>query len=133
MERYMLHLKNSSDLNRKMAKDILRQSRILASGMNLILRDCRVSNPQEGNQQPSSYGVELPMQPSMNDAEFQEWKAPDRKFIPSDQAAKVQSLTNPTTTPTSIPTSIPTSTPTITPTITPRPLGSRDMAVCLVS
>ena len=39
----MLHLKNSSDLNRKMAKDILRQSRILASGMNLILRDCRVS------------------------------------------------------------------------------------------
>jgi hypothetical protein len=26
-----------------MAKDILRQSRILASGMNLILRDCRVS------------------------------------------------------------------------------------------
>ena len=43
MERYMLHLKNSSDLNRKMAKDILRQSRILASGMNLILRDCRVS------------------------------------------------------------------------------------------
>jgi hypothetical protein len=39
----MLHLKNSSDLNRKMAKDILRQSRIFASGMNLILRDCRVS------------------------------------------------------------------------------------------
>ena len=43
MERYMLHLKNSSDLNRKMAKDILRQSRRLASGMNLILRDCRIS------------------------------------------------------------------------------------------
>ena len=43
MERYMLHLKNSYDHNRKMAKDILRQSRILASGMNLILRDCRVS------------------------------------------------------------------------------------------
>jgi len=39
----MLHLKNSSDLNRKMAKDILRKSRVLASGMNLILRDCRVS------------------------------------------------------------------------------------------
>jgi len=43
MERYMLHLKNSSDLNRKMAKDILRQSRRLASGMDLILRDCRIS------------------------------------------------------------------------------------------
>ena len=39
----MLHLKNSSDLNRKMAKDILRQSRRLASGMDLILRDCRIS------------------------------------------------------------------------------------------
>ena len=43
MERYMLHLKNSSDLNRKMAKDILRKSRVIASGMNLTLRDCRVS------------------------------------------------------------------------------------------
>ena len=43
MERYMLHLKNSSDLNRKMAKDILRKSRIITSGMNLTLRDCRVS------------------------------------------------------------------------------------------
>ena len=39
----MLHLKNSSDLNRKMAKDILRQSRRLASEMDLILRDCRIS------------------------------------------------------------------------------------------
>ena len=39
----MLHLKNSSDLNRKMAKDLLRQSRRLATGMDLILRDCRVS------------------------------------------------------------------------------------------
>ena len=39
----MLHLKNSSDLNRKMAKNILRESRRLASGMNLILRDCRIS------------------------------------------------------------------------------------------
>ena len=39
----MLHLKNSSNLNRKMAKDILRQSRRLASGMDLILRDCRIS------------------------------------------------------------------------------------------
>ena len=39
----MLHLKNSSNLNRKMAKDILRESRRLASGMDLILRDCRVS------------------------------------------------------------------------------------------
>tara|TARA_A100001037_G_scaffold262738_1_gene252546 strand:+ start:40 stop:603 length:564 start_codon:yes stop_codon:yes gene_type:complete len=43
MDRYMLHLKNSSNLNRKMAKDILRESRRLASGMNLILRDCRIS------------------------------------------------------------------------------------------
>ena len=43
MERYMLHLKNSFDLNRKMAKDILRKSRVIASGMNLTLRDCRVS------------------------------------------------------------------------------------------
>ena len=43
MERYMLHLKNSSDLNRKMAKDILRKSRRLAIGMDLILRDCRIS------------------------------------------------------------------------------------------
>ena len=43
MARYMLHLKNSSELNRKMAKDILRKSRIIASGMNLTLRDCRVS------------------------------------------------------------------------------------------
>ena len=43
MERYMLHLKNSSDLNRKMAKNILRQSRRLASDMDLILRDCRIS------------------------------------------------------------------------------------------
>ena len=39
----MLHLTNSSDLNRKMAKDLLRQSRRLATGMDLILRDCRVS------------------------------------------------------------------------------------------
>jgi len=39
----MLHLKNSSELNRKMAKDILRQSRRLASDMDLILRDCRIS------------------------------------------------------------------------------------------
>ena len=43
MDRYMLHLKNSSNLNRKMAKDILRESRRLASGMDLILRDCRIS------------------------------------------------------------------------------------------
>ena len=43
MDRYMLHLKNSSDLNRKMAKDILRQSRQLVSDMDLILRDCRIS------------------------------------------------------------------------------------------
>ena len=39
----MLHLKNSSDLNRKMAKDILRKSRVITSGMNRTLRDCRVS------------------------------------------------------------------------------------------
>ena len=43
MDRYTLHLKNSSNLNRKMAKDILRESRRLASGMDLILRDCRIS------------------------------------------------------------------------------------------
>ena len=43
MDRYMLHLKNSSNLNRKMAKDILRESRRLTSGMDLILRDCRIS------------------------------------------------------------------------------------------
>ena len=43
MKRYMLHLKNSHDLNRKMAKDTLRKSRIITSGMNLTLRDCRVS------------------------------------------------------------------------------------------
>ena len=43
MDRYMLHLKNSSDLNRKMAKDILRKSRVITSGMNRTLRDCRVS------------------------------------------------------------------------------------------
>ena len=43
MDRYMLHLKNTSNLNRKMAKDILRESRRLASGMDLILRDCRIS------------------------------------------------------------------------------------------
>ena len=39
----MIHLKNSSNLNRKMAKYILRESRRLASGMDLILRDCRIS------------------------------------------------------------------------------------------
>ena len=39
----MLHLKNSSNLDRKMAKDILRESRRLASDMDLILRDCRIS------------------------------------------------------------------------------------------
>jgi len=39
----MLHLKNSSVLNRKMAKNILRESRHLVSGMDLILRDCRIS------------------------------------------------------------------------------------------
>jgi hypothetical protein len=43
MERYMLHLKNTSNHNRLMAKEILRDSRRLASGMDLILRDCRVS------------------------------------------------------------------------------------------
>ena len=43
MKRYMLHLKNTYDLNRKMAKDTLRKSRIITSGMNLTLRDCRVS------------------------------------------------------------------------------------------
>ena len=39
----MLHLKNTSDYSRKMAHDILLQSRDLAYGMNLILRDCRIS------------------------------------------------------------------------------------------
>jgi len=39
----MLHLKNTSNHNRLMAKEILRDSRRLASGMDLILRDCRVS------------------------------------------------------------------------------------------
>ena len=43
MERYMLHLKNTSDYSRKMAHDILLQSRDLTYGMNLILRDCRIS------------------------------------------------------------------------------------------
>ena len=39
----MLHLKNDSVYDRKMAHDILLQSRDLAYGMNLILRDCRIS------------------------------------------------------------------------------------------
>ena len=77
--------------------------------------DCRgdVSNPQEGNQQPSSYGVELHIQPSTKEDEFPEWTPTERKFIPSDQATIVQQKTKPTTsTPTSIPTSTPTSIPT---------------------
>jgi hypothetical protein len=43
MERYMLHLKNSSDYDRKMAHTILLKSRDLVYGMNVILRDCRIS------------------------------------------------------------------------------------------
>ena len=43
MERYMLHLKNNSNYDRKMANSILLKSRDLAYGMNLILRDCRIS------------------------------------------------------------------------------------------
>ena len=39
----MLHLKNTSNYSRKMAHDILLQSRDLAYGMNLVLRDCRIS------------------------------------------------------------------------------------------
>ena len=39
----MLHLKNDSVYDRKMAHDNLLQSRDLAYGMNLILHDCRVS------------------------------------------------------------------------------------------
>ena len=39
----MLHLKNNSDYDRKMANRILLKSRDLAYGMNLILRDCRIS------------------------------------------------------------------------------------------
>lgn len=40
----MLHLKNNSNYDRKMANSILLKSRDLAYGMNLILRDCRISN-----------------------------------------------------------------------------------------
>ena len=43
MDRYMLHLTNSSKFTRKNAKTILRDSRDLSYGMNRILRDCRVS------------------------------------------------------------------------------------------
>jgi len=43
MNRYMLHLTNNSKFTRKSAKTILRDSRDLSYGMNLILRDCRVS------------------------------------------------------------------------------------------
>ena len=39
----MLHLKNDSTYTRKMAKNTLLKSRDLAYGMNLILRDCRIS------------------------------------------------------------------------------------------
>ena len=39
----MLHLTNNSKFTRKNAKTILRDSRDLSYGMNLILRDCRVS------------------------------------------------------------------------------------------
>ncbi len=39
----MLHLTNNSKFTRKDAKNVLRESRDLAYGMNLILRDCRVS------------------------------------------------------------------------------------------
>ena len=39
----MLHLTNNSVYDRKMAHDILLQSRDLAYGMNIILRDCRIS------------------------------------------------------------------------------------------
>lgn len=39
----MLHLTNDSKFSRKNAKTILRDSRDLSYGMNLILRDCRVS------------------------------------------------------------------------------------------
>ena len=39
----MLHLKNNSNYDRKMANSILLKSRDLAYGMNLILRDCRIS------------------------------------------------------------------------------------------
>ena len=43
MNRYMLHLANDSKFTRENAKTILRDSRDLSYGMNLILRDCRVS------------------------------------------------------------------------------------------
>ena len=39
----MLHLKNNSNYNRKIANTILLKSRDLTYGMNLILRDCRIS------------------------------------------------------------------------------------------
>ena len=40
----MLHLKNNSDYSRKMANSILLKSRDLTYGMNIVLRDCRISN-----------------------------------------------------------------------------------------
>ena len=43
MDRFMVHLKNS-DYTAKDAKSILLNSRDLAYGMNLIIRDCRVSS-----------------------------------------------------------------------------------------
>ena len=43
MDRFMVHLKNS-DHTPKDAKSILSDSRDLAYGINLIIRDCRVSN-----------------------------------------------------------------------------------------
>jgi len=39
----MLHLKNNSVYDRKMAHTILLKSRDIAYGMNVILRDCRIS------------------------------------------------------------------------------------------
>ena len=43
MERFMLHLKNSN-YTPKDARIILMNSRDLSYGMNLIIRDCRVSS-----------------------------------------------------------------------------------------
>ena len=43
MERYMLHLKNTADHDRKMANTILLETRDLTYGMNIIIRDCRIS------------------------------------------------------------------------------------------
>ncbi len=39
----MIHLKNTSNLDRHMANEVLRKSRDFASDLDLIIRDCRIS------------------------------------------------------------------------------------------